>query len=379
LEDTTVKLTRFSRAGVVLAAGALLLTACGGGDDSTDSSGSGGTTSAAASGGDLSGTLSGAGSTAQQAAMQAWQAAFQDTNPDVTVNYDPVGSGGGREQFLSGGVLFAGSDAALSDDELTQSQSRCAGDGGAIDLPIYISPIAVAYNLDGVDSLQLSADTMAKIFAGKVTKWDDAAIKADNPDADLPGDNITVVHRSDESGTTQNFTDYLSKAAPSVWTDEPSGVWPIKGGEAAQGTSGVIQAIQSGSGTIGYADESQLGDLKAAKVKVGNEYVEVSAESAAKVAEVSKPVAGRPEGDLAIDVARDTTESGAYPIVLISYQIVCKQYDKQSDADLVKAFETYVASAEGQQAAAQAAGSAPISDALRQQVQASIDSITAGS
>lgn len=374
-----MKLTRFSGAGALLAATALLLAACGGGTTADTGSGSSSSSSSSTGAGSLSGDLSGAGSTAQQAAMQAWQAGFQEANPQVTVNYDPVGSGGGRDQFLSGGTLFAGSDAALTTDELTKSQSRCAGSGGAIDLPVYISPIAIAYNLSGVDSLQLSPDTAAKIFAGKITKWNDPAIKADNPGATLPGDAITPVHRSDPSGTTENFTDYLSKAAPGSWTYPASEEWPVKGGEAANGTSGVIQAVQSGSGTIGYADASQLGNLKAAKVKVGSSFVEVSAESAAKVAEVSQPMAGRPAGDLAIDVARDTTASGAYPIVLISYHVVCRQYQTQSEADLVKAFETYVVSAAGQQAAASAAGSAPLSDALRQKVQASIDSISAAS
>ena len=141
-----MKLTRFSLVVGALAASSLALTACGGS--------SGGTLRAPAPRRGtvaLTGNLNGAGSTAQQAAMQAWQAGFQGANPDVTVNYDPVGSGGGREQFLQGGVHFAGSDAALTSDELAQSKTACGGTGGAIDLPVYISPIAVAYNLPGVD------------------------------------------------------------------------------------------------------------------------------------------------------------------------------------------------------------------------------------
>ena len=369
LEDTTVKLNRFSALAGALVAGSLALTACGGSStgtaDSSSSSSAGGSAS-------LSGNLNGAGSTAKQAAMQAWATNFQGTNPDVTVNYDPVGSGGGREQFLAGGATsFAGSDAALTDEELATAKTRCGG-ADAMDLPVYVSPIAVAYNLPGVDSLQLAPDTIAKIFAGKITKWDDAAIKADNPDADLPSTDITTVHRSDDSGTTQNFTDYLSKAAPSSWTYPPAQTWPVKGGEAAEGTSGVIAAIKAGEGSVGYADHSQVGDLGSAALKVGTAYVLPSADAAAKVAELSQPTPGRPAGDLSIDVARDTTVAGAYPLILISYQIVCQQYDKASDAALVKAFETYVVSAEGQDAASEAAGSAPLSDALREKVLASI-------
>ena len=370
LEDTTVKLNRFSMLAGALVAGSLALTACGGSSSGTSDAGSSGSSSGGTA--SLSGTLNGAGSTAQQAAMQAWATKFQETNSDVTVNYDPVGSGGGREQFLAGGAnTFAGSDAALTDEELAKAKTRCGGTD-AMDLPVYVSPIAVAYNLPDVSNLQLSADTIAKIFAGKITKWDDAAIKADNPDATLPSTDITTVHRSDDSGTTQNFTDYLSKAAPSSWTYPASGTWAAKGGEGAEGTSGVIAAIKAGEGSIGYADHSQVGDLGSVALKVGTAYVPPSAEAAAKVAELSTPTAGRPAGDLSIDVARDTTEAGAYPLILISYQIVCQTYDKASDAALVKAFETYVVSAEGQDAAAQAAGSAPLSDALRSKVEASI-------
>jgi phosphate transport system substrate-binding protein len=365
-----VKLNRFSMLAAALAAGSLALTACGGSSTSKDA---GSTSSDSAASTSLTGSLNGAGSTAQQAAMAAWQAAFQSANPDVTVNYDPVGSGGGREQFLAGGaILFAGSDAALKDDELAKSKTRCAGGTGAIDLPVYVSPIAVAFNLPGVKTLQMSSDTVAKIFAGKITKWDDPALKADNAGVKLPSTAITPVHRADDSGTTQNFTDYLSKAAAGSWTYPAAQTWPVKGGEAAQGTSGVVQAIKQGKGAIGYADDSQVGELGKVSVKVGSAFVEPTAATAAKVAELSTPTAGRPAGDLSMDVARDTTEAGAYPIILISYQIVCQRYSKASEAALVKAFETYVTSSEGQDAAAKAAGSAPLTDALRTKVTASI-------
>jgi phosphate ABC transporter, phosphate-binding protein len=366
-----VKLNRFSMLAAALAAGSLALTACGGSSNTSAGSGSSSTAKTCAK---LSGSLSGAGSTAQQAAMAAWQAAFQVTNPGVTVNYDPVGSGGGRQQFLAAGgnILFAGSDAALTDDELTASKSRRAGGTDAIDLPVYISPIAVAYNLPGVSSLQLSPDTIAQIFSGKIKKWDDPALKADNPGVKLPSTAITPVHRADDSGTTQNFTDYLSKAAASSWTYPAAQTWPVKGGEAATGTSGVVQAIKQGKGAVGYADASQVGKLGVAKVKVGSTYVTESADAAAKVAELSTPTPSRPAGDLSIDVARTTTEAGAYPVILISYQIVCQQYAKAGDGALVKAFETYVTSAEGQAAAAKAAGSVPLTDVLRTKVLASI-------
>jgi phosphate transport system substrate-binding protein len=361
-------LRRIAAPGVAAIALGLAVSACGAGNESNGSSDS-----------SLSGTLKGAGSSAQEAAMDAWRAGFQGDNADVTVNYDPSGSGAGVEQFNAGALDFAGSDAALdpTKGEVDAAKKRCGAN--ALEVPDYVSPIAVIFNVKGVDKLQLSAKTISAIFDGKIKKWDDAAIKAENPDATLPGTAITPVHRSDESGTTKNFTDYLSQAGEGAWSYPADKVWPIKSGEAANGTSGVIAAIKAGKGSIGYADESQVGDLGKVKVKVGTAFVEPSADTAAKAAELSTPTPGRPAGDLSIDVARDTTEAGAYPVILISYQVVCLQYAKPSDGDLVKAFATYVTSAEGQAAAAQAAGSAPLTDALRTKVTASIAMIKGSS
>src|SRR3954466_6116729 len=162
----------------MVAALAFVVAACG---DADDSSGA-----AASSGGDsaeVSGNVAGAGSSAQDAAMQAWIAGLQSTSPDATVSYDPVGSGGGREEFVSKGVDFAGSDSALADNELKGAQDRCGGPDNLIEIPVYVSPIAIIYNAPGVDSLQLSPETAAKIFNQKITNWNDAAIAADNPDA----------------------------------------------------------------------------------------------------------------------------------------------------------------------------------------------------
>ena len=353
-----MKLQRTSRIAALLAAGSLALTACGS-DDTTEPTNTGNDSAAS-----LSGTIAGAGSSAQSAAMEGWIAGFQTNNPDVTINYDPVGSGGGREQFLSGGVPFAGSDAALDEEELAQAATRCP-DGGLVEVPLYISPIAVAFNLPGVDKLNLKPDTLAKIFKQEIKKWNAPEIAADNPDADLPDLAITPVNRADDSGTTSNFTDYLAAAAPSVWTFEPDGEWPVSGGEAGQGTSGVIQATTAAEGAITYADASQVGDLGTVAVGVGDEFVEYSPEAAAAVVANSPRVDGRPEGSLAIELARDTKESGNYPIVLVSYQLACTSYEQAADAELVKGFFEYIASEEGQQAAEQSAGSAPISDELR--------------
>ncbi|WP_198663280.1 phosphate ABC transporter substrate-binding protein PstS [Jiangella endophytica] len=368
----------------VASAAALVLAACGSDPDTSNSSnedtpdgGNSEGTDGDAGGESLSGTLNGAGASSQESAVQAWIAGFQGQHPDVTVNYAPEGSGAGREQFTSGAVAFAGSDAALDEEELAAAETACGAP--AVDLPLFIDPIAVAYNLPGVDNLQLGPVTLANIFNGTITTWNDPAIAADNPDATLPDTAITPVHRSDESGTTENFVEYLAAAAPEAWTYEVSGEWPSElPGEAGAQTPGVIAAVQAAEGTIGYASAAAVGDLQTAAIGVGSEFVEYSAEAAAVVVDASPRAEGRAENDIVIELARDTTESGAYPIVLISYTIVCTAYSDPAVGDLVKAYVGYVASDEGQQAAAAAAGSAPISPELQSEVQAVVESIEVG-
>ena len=222
-----------------LAVLAIGVSACG--SSSSDSSSS--------SAGNLSGEVAGAGSTAQEAAQEAWTAEFENANSGATITYDAVGSGGGREQFIAGGVGFAGSDAALSTEEgeLTKAAARC-NPGKLVEIPAYVSPIAIIYNLEGVEGLQLDPETLAKIFNQEISTWNDPAIAKDNPGVELPDTRIVPVNRSDESGTTQNFTEYLSEVVPSIWKYEVSGDWPVKGGEAAQGTSGVVEAVTAGDG-----------------------------------------------------------------------------------------------------------------------------------
>jgi phosphate transport system substrate-binding protein len=365
IEVNRTVLRRVAAPGVAALALGLAVSACGAGNESGSTSDS-----------SLSGTLKGAGSSAQDSAMTAWRAGFQKENSGVTVNYDPSGSGAGVEQFNAGAIDFAGSDAALdpTKGEVDGAKKRCGAN--ALEVPDYVSPIAVVYNVDGVDKLNLSAKTIGQIFDGKITKWDDPALKAENPDAKLPSSAITPVHRSDESGTTKNFTDYLAQAGEGGWPHPADKVWPISSGEAANGTSGVISAVKSGAGSIGYADESQVGQLSTASIKVGDAYVAPSADGAAKALEVSPLDTTRTEGDLAVKVDRTTTEAGAYPLMLTSYLIACPTYDG-AKADLVKSFLKYIVSTEGQQEAASNAGSAPLPDSLQQKAEKIIDSISA--
>ncbi|GEL95740.1 phosphate ABC transporter substrate-binding protein PstS [Cellulomonas composti] len=372
-----MKLSLHGRVGAVALAGvlALTLTACGT-DNNTDTPAAteGATDDATVPAATLSGTLNGGGSSAQEKAQQAWIAGFQTANPDSTVNYTTTDSGAGRKGFLDASLDYAGSDSALDDDEFAAAADRCFG-GSALDLPVYISPIAVAFNIDGVSELNMSADVVAKVFSGAITTWDDAAITALNPDATLSGP-ITVVHRSDDSGTSKNFQDYLSKTAPDAWTYEVSNTWPVSVGQGANGTSGVVQTIQAATGTIGYADASAVGSLGKVALGVGDEFNAPTAEGAAATVDASPQTTDRADGDIVISVDRTTTAPGAYPAILVSYLVVCNTYDSQDKADLVKGYASYVASAEGQTSAGTAAGSAPISDELRTAVVAAIDSIT---
>ena len=382
------KLVSLAALGLV---GGLALTACGGGDDATGGD-NGGDSNASDSGGseeggagaDLSaitGNIAGAGASSMETAQTAWTESFMGLvgaeGGDLTMSYEGTGSGTGREQFLAGQVQYAGSDAALDEEELAASAETCNGEQ-AINLPVYISPIAVIFNLEGVESLNLSAEVLGGIFNETITSWDDPAIVELNPDAELPAEPIVPVHRSDDSGTTENFTDYLSQNAPDAWPHGPIETWPIEGGQSGDGTSGMVSTVESGSGTIGYADASQAGNLGVASIQVGEEFVDYSPEAAASAVEVSPRAEGREENDIVVELDRTTTEAGVYPIVLISYLVLCGSYADQAQGEAVKAYASYVVSEDGQQVGLDNAGSAPLTEGLAADAQAAIDSIAVG-
>jgi len=366
-------------------AGLLALAGCAANEESPQTSPAADTTTAAPDEtpteeptGQLSGELTGVGASSQTAAQEAWRAGFANLQPGVTVNYDPQGSGGGRQQFADGASDFAGTDAAFKDEEIADGAfSRCASPE-IVEIPAYISPIAVVFNLDGIDLLNMDPATIAGIFTGAITKWNDPAIVASNEGVDLPDSAIVPVHRSDGSGTTKNFTDYLDQTAAEVWTDGAVEEWPIAGGEAAEKTQGMKETLSGAAGTIGYIDASQATGLGAVSIKVGDAWQAFSAEGAAKAVAASELVEGRGPNDLAFKLNRTTTEAGAYPLVLVSYLVACQQYADPAKGELTKAYLAYVTSAEGQQAAAANAGSAPLQgeSGLADKVLAAVDSIT---
>ncbi|GLB66700.1 phosphate ABC transporter substrate-binding protein PstS [Arthrobacter mangrovi] len=332
---------------------------------------------AAQHGSNLEGTLSGAGSSAQNAAMDAWRAEFALLNPKVQMQYSPDGSGAGRTAFLAGAVDFAGSDAYLDDEEMELAKDVC-GPGGAYNVPAYVSPIAVGFNLPGITELNLDAATIAQIFKGEIATWSDPAIARQNPGVDLPDLPVSPVTRGDDSGTTENFTEYLHAVAPKAWTADPSDSFPAEYvGENAQGNAGVVSMVARTKGAVTYADDSAVGPpLGKVNLKVGDDYVPVTAEAAAKALDQSKPVEGRPEGDLALELNRTTTAAGAYPLLLVSYHVYCSSYEDAHRVELAKTFAKYVLSQEGQAAAAESAKSAPLSERLSAQAIETVDRIS---
>ncbi|MFM9918910.1 phosphate ABC transporter substrate-binding protein PstS [Lacisediminihabitans sp. H27-G8] len=370
-----MKFTHAASAGALALVAALALSSCA----STPSTPAASTTpkaSVAALDKTLTGTITAGGSSAQANAEAAWTAAFQAQVPGVTINYDKSqGSGGGVTNWLAGSYDFAGSDAPLNADQQTSAAALC-GTGGALNLPVYLDGVAVIFNLSGVSKLNLSSATLAKIFSLQVKTWNDPAIAADNPGVTLPSTAITTVTRSDGSGTTQNFTNYLSEVQPSVWTSPASNKWPIAGSSAQQGGSGVVNTVKAGDGTIGYADHSAIGDLTAASIQVGTgkDFVAFSQKGATNAFTAAAVAADTTvKGDLAqkLDYTKITDKS-AYPIPLVSYQIVCTTFKDAAQAKLTKAFIGYVASDIGQQITAKNAGSAPIPASMLASIQKSL-------
>ncbi|MBM9433667.1 phosphate ABC transporter substrate-binding protein PstS [Flaviflexus sp. JY899] len=322
----------------------------------------------------VSGSLNGSGASSQANAQQAWRDNFS-ADFGVTVNYNPTGSGTGREQFIGGAVSFAGTDSILDEEELAAAAQRCGSD--IVELPLYISPIAIAYNVPGVDSLNLSAANVAAIFSGEITNWNDEAIAADNEGVELPDLEIVPVNRADDSGTTENFVQYIIEAAgEEAWPYEAADAWPISGTQSAEKTSGVVDLTTQTEGAITYADASQIGDLPAANVEVNGEFLAYSPEAAAAIVDGSEPTADATDLILTVDLKRDGSIADAYPVVMISYIVACTEYEDAQEAANVKGYLSYMASDEGQQAATAAGGgNAPISDDLQSRVFPAIDAI----
>jgi len=243
-------------------------------------------------------------------------------------------------------------------------------------LPMVVGPIAVVYNVSGVSDLQLKPATIAKIFSGAITKWDDGMIKADNPSATLPSTQIISVHRSDSSGTSDNFTKYLSAAAAADWTYGHDKAWKAPGGDGEKGSDGVSTYIKATDGSIGYVEMSfaQVNSLNTAKIyNAAGEFTALSGDAAGKTV-ASAQVTNASPNDMTLSIDYNTTAAGAYPIVLVTYEIVCEKGTPASALPLLKSFLTYTASSAGQQSLS-AIGYAPLPDSVRTKVASTVGTL----
>ncbi|WP_082399366.1 phosphate ABC transporter substrate-binding protein PstS [Gordonia phthalatica] len=339
-----------------LAAVSLVLTACGGG-------------------GDAAGTITGEGSTAQQKAVEQFAKVLTD-NDGAVLDYTGSGSGDGVKKFLAGDVDFAGSDSPLKEKEVADAKTRCGGND-AWHLPLVAGPVAVAFNIPGVEKLNLDAPALAKIFDSKISKWDDAAIKKLNPGAKLPSTDIVPVHRSDSSGTTDNFTRYLNTAAPTEWPYEHSKEWTGHGGSGASKSTGVGDTVKKTEGSItyvewGFATEN---NLSVAALDFGAGATELTAATAGKALDAAKFVKSDSK-DLVVDTKAlySLKQAGAYPLVLTTYEIVCSTgyQDAEVSKNLKAAFTTIL---DKGQDGLDKLGYVPLPDAFKTKLRGTIDAL----
>jgi|tagenome__1003787_1003787.scaffolds.fasta_scaffold20953656_1 phosphate transport system substrate-binding protein len=349
-------------AALALALGA---AACGS-DEGTQSSSSGGS-----NGAKLSGTISGAGATFPAPVYQEWASRMKEAQ-GLTVNYQAIGSGGGIAQFTAGTVDFGASDAPMKDEEITAARKK----GDAVHVPTVLGAVTISYNVQGIDKgLKLDGATAADIFLGKVEKWNDPAIAKLNSGLKLPDANITVCHRSDESGTTKNFTEFLADYSP-AWKSGPgvdkSVKWPT--GTGAKGNDGVAACIKQNDNSVGYVEQAYAlaNNFTYASVKnqAGN-FIEPTLEAASAAG-----TGVTPPDDLrfsTINAEGDQT----YPITavtfLLVYQDMCKAGADQAKAQRVKAWLDY-ALGDGQ-SVAKDLQYAPLPDQIKSAAKSKVDGL----
>lgn len=329
----------------------------------------------ACGGSDSEQTITGEGSTAQQKAMEHFAQVLTD-NGGVVLDYTGSGSGDGVKKFLASDVDFAGSDSPLKGDEIAKAKTRCGGND-AWHIPLVAGPVAIAYNLDGVENLKLNPTVLANIFNSKITTWNDPAIAALNPGVTLPATKIIPVHRSDSSGTTDNFQKFLSNAAPAAWPYEHSKEFKGQGGSAAAKSTGVGDTVKKTAGSVtyvewGFATENKLG---VADIDFGAGPVKLDSTSAGKALDA---VTFKTPGskDLVVDSDKlfASKTPGAYPLLLTTYEVVCSAGYSNADtgAALKTAFTTILD--KGQDGLADL-GYVPLPDGYKKTVQGTVDAL----
>jgi phosphate transport system substrate-binding protein len=374
--------SRAAKLAALAAMATLSLAACGSDPTSTGEPAGGAEPGSSANASGLAcpeGKLSAEGSSAQANAITEAIVAYNaECGDQATIEYNPTGSGAGIKSFYNGLVDFAGSDSVLKTEssdgvvEADKASERCQNNP-AWNLPMVVGPIAFAYNIDGVDKLVLNAEVLAEIFKGEIKTWNDPKIAKLNSGAELPAENITVFFRSDESGTTENTAKFLSKAGNGAWTDEPSKAWTGTG-EGKNKSSGVAEATANTKNSISYMEWSYAKDnkLSTAQLDSGKGPVELTGESVGKaVAEAKVKGSGN---DLSLDLKYAGTGSGAYPALLVTYEIVCSKGLPGDKTAIVKDFLTYFSTADAQQKLPDL-GYAPLPSELQSKVQTAVAAI----
>lgn len=370
-----MRLNRFGAPLGILAAVALVMSGCGSDYNPTAGHTSAGQSPANVSCGGKK-VLKASGSTAQANAMTRFVNAFEQACPGQTLNYTPNGSGAGVTEFMGNQTDFAGSDSPLNKQEYAKAEQRCGSP--AWDLPVVFGPIAITYNVKGLDSLNLDGPTAAKIFNGGITSWNDPAIQKLNAGATLPAERIHVVFRNDQSGTTDNFQQYLDAASGGAWGKGAGKTFNGGVGEGAKGNDGTSAAIKATEGSITYNEWSfaQAQKLNMAKIvtSAGPDPVAISAASVGKT--ISGATIKGQGNDMAIDTLSffNPTQAGSYPVVLATYEVVCSKYPDPQVGTAVKAFLQSTIGA-GQNGLANN-GYTPIPDAFKSRLSASVNDIS---
>jgi len=344
-----VKFQRYGAVAGVAVAAALALSACGSDNNSSSSStASSGSSSGSSASACPSGTLNAAGSTAQANAISQFTKDYQTKCTGVTVNYNANGSGAGVTAFIQKQADFAGSDYSLSTTQAGQvtTAGRC-GSGKAVDIPAVAGAIAVIYNVPGVTtSLNLSAKNLAAIFDGTITTWNDAAIVKDNPGVTLPSTKIQPFYRSDTSGTSYNFSNYLNALGGFAAANKQ---WPGKAGQGAKGSSAVAAKVKSTSGGIGYAEYSYATQNSLTYANVSNAagaFIKLTQDNASNFIAQAKIEQSGEDTKLAFNY--QYSNASAYPNTLVTYEIACGTGNDSTALPLIKGFLNYVVSSTAQ-------------------------------
>ncbi|AKP09332.1 Phosphate-binding protein PstS [Corynebacterium pseudotuberculosis] len=343
-----LNLKRSTTALSIVCMGAVALSAC---SETSSSSGAGASTSEVSGLNKVGGELVGEGASSQQNAMDYFNIKYQEAVSGASLAYTASGSGFGRKNFIAGQVAFGGSDSPLSAEQVEKAKGRCQGND-AWHLPFVIGPVAVAYHLNGVDHLNLSAATVAKIFKGEIKKWNDAAIAQENTGVQLPDSDIKVVYRSDESGTSDNFQKFLKAASPENWSTEGQ-AFPTAVGSGANGSNGVATEVSNIDGAItyveaGFAKQQKLG---IAAIDFGHGPVQLNPDS---VGVALDHLTFKTQGnDMVVDSSAlfAMKEKDAYPLVLTTYEIVCSAGYDQTTRDRVKDFLSVALNSQDQELA----------------------------